>query len=104
MVTRNILKKNKNGFILTGMSNDNPKTGSFFNQSITNYIYYTNHNSLKNNKFFFKYLFLIIKKLTNFDFHFLFKLYDSFLKNCTTVNPTVRQFLYDSFPFLTWRI
>lgn len=104
MVTRNILGKNKNGFILKGMSNNNLKTGSFFIQSITNYIYYTNYNSIRNNKFFFKYLFLIIKKLIKFKFHFLSKLYDSFLKNCKTVVPTVRQFLYDSFLFLTWRI
>ncbi len=40
------------------------KNREFFNTSIIKYIYYTKNNIIKNNKFFFKYLFLIIKKQT----------------------------------------
>jgi len=55
MVTRNCDKKKKHTLFFEGMSNDYVKTGQFLSLSIIKYIYYTNQNSIRYNKFFFKY-------------------------------------------------
>ena len=75
--TRNFDKKKKHTLFFEGMSNDYVKTGQFLSSLIIKYIYYTNQILIRNNKFFFKYLFLIIKN------RLFFKLV--FLINCITV-------------------
>ena len=104
MKTRNVQKKNKHTLLFGGISKDVSKSGDFLTSSTINYIYYVINNLIRNNKFFFKYLFLIIKKQTILKFVFLSKLYDSFSDNCTTVRLTVRQFCTTVFQTFKWRI
>ena len=104
MVTRNCDKKKKHTLFFEGMSNDYVKTGQFLSSSIIKYIYYTNHILIRYNNFFFKYLFIIIKKQTFHKIVFFDKLYYSFSDYCITVRPTVLQYCITVFQTFTRRI
>jgi hypothetical protein len=93
MVIKNILKKINHTFNFEGIGKKPKKQDTFLRSSITTYIYYTNHKLIRNNKFFFKYLFLIIKKQTFQKSEIFIKLYDNIVRQQNRLyDSSVRQY------------